>query len=199
MVSTDEVYGSLNSVDDPAFNERSSYLPSSPYAASKAAADHLASAWHRTYGLPVIICNCSNNFGPYQFPEKLVPRTILNALEGKPIGIYGQGENIRDWLYVEDHVRALIQVLYITRWYAWRKIQYRARNQRTNLQLVQAGGNQFVRRYTLASDLGKSYNEVLDREQPGQTAVRKATPAKGFERVRPQREAFKVEDRWRGG
>jgi dTDP-glucose 4,6-dehydratase len=137
MVSTDEVYGSLNSVDDPAFNERSSYLPSSPYAASKAAADHLASAWHRTYGLPVIICNCSNNFGPYQFPEKLVPRTILNALEGKPIGIYGQGEkNIRDWLYVEDHVRALIQVFHAGM--PGEKYNIGARNQRTNLQLVQA-------------------------------------------------------------
>jgi dTDP-glucose 4,6-dehydratase len=135
MVSTDEVYGSLNS-KDPAFNEKSSYLPSSPYAASKAAADHLASAWHRTYGLPVIISNCSNNFGPYQFPEKLVPLTILNALERKPIGIYGQGENIRDWLYVEDHVRALIQILHAGM--PGEKYNIGARNQRTNLQLAQA-------------------------------------------------------------
>src|SRR4051812_18571534 len=133
-VSTDEVYGSLGELG--AFTETTPYDPSSPYAASKAAADHLASAWHRTYGLPVIISNCSNNFGPYQFPEKLVPLTILNALERKPIGIYGQGENIRDWLYVEDHVRALIQILYDGM--PGEKYNIGARNERTNLQLVEA-------------------------------------------------------------
>ncbi len=109
-VSTDEVYGDLGS-DDPAFTEQTPYTPSSPYSASKAAADHLVRAWHRTYGFPVLITNCSNNYGPYQFPEKLIPLMILNALERKPLPIYGQGENIRDWLYVEDHAEALLLVL----------------------------------------------------------------------------------------
>ncbi len=105
-VSTDEVYGDLHGVDD-LFTESTAYAPSSPYAASKASSDHLLRAWHRTYGLPVIITNCSNNYGPYQFPEKLIPLVILNALEGKRLPIYGKGEQIRDWLYVEDHARAL--------------------------------------------------------------------------------------------
>lgn len=109
-VSTDEVYGALMP-GDPPFREDTAYDPSSPYSASKAAADHLASAWHRTYGLPVIITNCSNNYGPYHFPEKLIPLIIVNALEGKPLPIYGKGENIRDWLFVEDHAEALELVL----------------------------------------------------------------------------------------
>jgi dTDP-glucose 4,6-dehydratase len=104
-VSTDEVYGSADGADR--FTEISPYRPNSPYSASKAASDHLALAWHRTYGLPVIVTNASNNYGPYQFPEKLIPLTIINALEGKPLPIYGSGENIRDWLHVDDHVRAL--------------------------------------------------------------------------------------------
>jgi dTDP-glucose 4,6-dehydratase len=104
-VSTDEVYGSLG--DEGLFREDTPYDPSSPYSASKASSDHLAKAWHRTYGLPVVVSNCSNNYGPYHFPEKLIPLTILNALEGKPLPVYGKGENIRDWLYVEDHARAL--------------------------------------------------------------------------------------------
>lgn len=104
-VSTDEVYGSL--ADEGLFHEETPYDPSSPYSASKAASDHLAKAWARTYGLPVIVTNCSNNYGPYHFPEKLIPLTILNALEGKPLSVYGDGKNIRDWLYVEDHARAL--------------------------------------------------------------------------------------------
>ncbi|HEX6051892.1 MAG TPA: dTDP-glucose 4,6-dehydratase [Gemmatimonadaceae bacterium] len=107
-VSTDEVYGSLGA--EGRFTEHSPYDPSSPYSASKAAADHLARAWQRTYGVPVIVTNCSNNYGPYQFPEKLIPLTILNALEGKPIGVYGRGENVRDWLYVNDHADALLAV-----------------------------------------------------------------------------------------
>ncbi len=101
-VSTDEVYGSLGN-DDPAFSETTPYAPNSPYAASKAAADHLVRAWHHTYGLPVITTNCSNNYGPLQFPEKLIPLVILNALAGKPLPIYGDGKNVRDWLYVGDH------------------------------------------------------------------------------------------------
>jgi dTDP-glucose 4,6-dehydratase len=104
-VSTDEVYGSLG--DTGLFEETTPYDPSSPYSASKAASDHLAKAWHRTYGMPVVVSNCSNNYGPYHFPEKLIPLNILNALEGKPLPVYGDGSNIRDWLYVEDHARAL--------------------------------------------------------------------------------------------
>jgi len=109
-VSTDEVYGSLGP-DEPAFDERHPYAPNSPYSASKAASDHLVRAYHHTYGLPVLTTNCSNNYGPYQFPEKLIPLTILNALEGKPIPVYGDGNNIRDWLYVEDHCSGIEAVL----------------------------------------------------------------------------------------
>jgi dTDP-glucose 4,6-dehydratase len=104
-VSTDEVYGSLGPVGR--FAETTAYDPSSPYSASKAASDHLARAWHRTYGLPVIVSNCSNNYGAYQFPEKLIPLAVLNALEGLPLPVYGKGENVRDWLFVDDHVAAL--------------------------------------------------------------------------------------------
>jgi dTDP-glucose 4,6-dehydratase len=109
-VSTDEVYGSL-SVDEPAFTEQHRYAPNSPYAASKAAADHLARAWHRTYGLPVMITNCSNNYGPYQFPEKLIPLMLINALEGERLPVYGDGQQRRDWLFVTDHCRAIARVL----------------------------------------------------------------------------------------
>lgn len=108
-VSTDEVFGALGPEGE--FSESTAYAPSSPYSASKAASDHLARAWHRTFGLPVLVTNCSNNFGPYQFPEKLIPLTILNALEGKPLPVYGRGENVRDWLYVEDHAAAILSVL----------------------------------------------------------------------------------------
>jgi dTDP-glucose 4,6-dehydratase len=107
-ISTDEVYGDLGPTG--LFSEQTSYQPSSPYSASKAASDHLVRAWHRTYGLPVIITNCSNNYGPFHFPEKLIPLIILNALEGKPLPVYGDGQQIRDWLYVEDHARALYKV-----------------------------------------------------------------------------------------
>ncbi|TBQ10702.1 GDP-mannose 4,6-dehydratase, partial [Klebsiella quasipneumoniae] len=100
-ISTDEVYGDLHGTDD-LFTEETPYAPSSPYSASKAGSDHLVRAWNRTYGLPVVVTNCSNNYGPYHFPEKLIPLTILNALAGKPLPVYGNGEQIRDWLYVED-------------------------------------------------------------------------------------------------
>lgn len=109
-VSTDEVYGSL-APGDPPFVESNPYQPNSPYSASKAASDHLVRAWHRTYGLPVLTTNCSNNYGPYHFPEKLIPLVILNALAGKSLPIYGDGQQIRDWLYVEDHCRAIVRVL----------------------------------------------------------------------------------------
>lgn len=117
-ISTDEVYGDLQHPDEvkegsvlPLFSETTSYAPSSPYSASKASSDHLVRAWNRTYGLPTVVTNCSNNYGPYHFPEKLIPLVILNALEGKPLPIYGKGDQIRDWLYVEDHARALYKVL----------------------------------------------------------------------------------------
>ena len=109
-VSTDEVYGSLGA-RDPAFSETTPYAPNSPYAASKAASDHLARAYFHTYGMPVLTTNCSNNYGPFQFPEKLIPLMILNALEGKPLPVYGDGQNVRDWLYVEDHCAAIRAVL----------------------------------------------------------------------------------------
>lgn len=108
-ISTDEVYGDLHGTDD-LFTEETPYAPSSPYSASKAGSDHLVRAWNRTYGLPVVVTNCSNNYGPYHFPEKLIPLTILNALAGKPLPVYGNGEQVRDWLYVEDHARALYKV-----------------------------------------------------------------------------------------
>nr|WP_313016083.1 dTDP-glucose 4,6-dehydratase [Moraxella sp. CTOTU48841] len=108
-ISTDEVYGDLESTED-LFTEETSYSPSSPYSATKASSDHLVRAWHRTYGLPIVITNCSNNYGPYHFPEKLIPLVILNALDGKPLPVYGDGKQIRDWLYVEDHARALYLV-----------------------------------------------------------------------------------------
>ena len=109
-ISTDEVYGDLHGVDD-LFTETTPYAPSSPYSASKAASDHLVRAWHRTYGLPVVVTNCSNNYGPFHFPEKLIPLVILNALEGKPLPVYGDGKQVRDWLFVEDHARALFKVV----------------------------------------------------------------------------------------
>ena len=109
-ISTDEVFGDLHGTDD-LFTETTSYAPSSPYSASKASSDHLVRAWHRTYGLPIIVTNCSNNYGHFQFPEKLIPVVILNALEGKPLPVYGNGQQIRDWLYVDDHARALLTVI----------------------------------------------------------------------------------------
>lgn len=134
-VSTDEVFGDLGP-NDPAFTEETPYSPSSPYAASKAASDHLVRAWHRTYGLPVVITNCSNNYGPYQFPEKLIPLMILNAIEGKPLPVYGNGENVRDWLFVEDHARALRLVLELGE--IGRTYNIGGRCERTNLEVVQS-------------------------------------------------------------
>ncbi|VTZ51398.1 dTDP-D-glucose-4,6-dehydratase [Methylocella tundrae] len=133
-VSTDEVYGSLG--DDSLFDEATRYDPSSPYSASKAASDHLAIAWHRTYGLPVIVSNCSNNYGPYHFPEKLIPLTILNALESRPLPVYGNGVNIRDWLYVEDHVRALHRIVSDGR--AGEKYNVGGRSERRNIDVVES-------------------------------------------------------------
>ena len=132
-ISTDEVYGSL-SMNDPAFSETTPYDPHSPYSASKAASDHLVRAWADTYGLPVLITNCSNNYGPYQFPEKLVPVVILKAISGSSIPVYGKGENIRDWLYVEDHAEALYAVL--TKGKLGQTYNIGGNNERTNIDLV---------------------------------------------------------------
>ncbi|TAU51729.1 dTDP-glucose 4,6-dehydratase [Rhizobium leguminosarum] len=132
-VSTDEVYGSLG--EDGLFSETTPYDPSSPYSASKAASDHLATAWERTYNLPVIISNCSNNYGPFHFPEKLIPLIILNALERKPLPVYGSGSNIRDWLYVDDHARALW--LIVQRGRPGEKYNVGGRNERRNIEVVE--------------------------------------------------------------
>jgi dTDP-glucose 4,6-dehydratase len=132
-ISTDEVYGSLG--ETGLFTETTPYDPRSPYSASKASSDHLVSAWHHTYGLPVLITNCSNNYGPYHFPEKLIPLVILNALDGKPLPIYGKGDNIRDWLYVEDHAKALVTV--VERGVPGRTYNVGGRNERTNLEVVE--------------------------------------------------------------
>ena len=134
-VSTDEVFGDLG-FDDSPFQETTPYRPSSPYSASKAASDHVVMAWHHTYGLPAVLSNCSNNFGPFHFPEKLIPLVILNALEGRPLPIYGKGANVRDWLYVEDHARALGRVLFDGRVGETYLIGGRA--ERTNLAVVEA-------------------------------------------------------------
>ncbi len=131
-VSTDEVYGSLSEAG--LFSETTPYDPSSPYSASKAASDHLAKAWHRTYGLPVVVSNCSNNYGPYHFPEKLIPLNILNALEGQSLPVYGDGSNIRDWLYVDDHARALR--LICSRGRLGETYAVGGRNERSNIEVV---------------------------------------------------------------
>ncbi len=132
-VSTDEVYGDLK-INDPAFTEENPYDPSSPYSASKAASDHLVRAWARTYGLPVLITNCSNNYGPYQFPEKLIPVVILKALHGQTIPVYGKGDNIRDWLFVDDHANALLTVLQKGK--LGETYNIGGNNERSNLELV---------------------------------------------------------------
>ena len=135
-ISTDEVYGSLPSDPNARFTESTPYDPRSPYSASKASSDHLVRAWHETYGLPIILTNCSNNFGPYQFPEKLIPLVILNALSEKPLPIYGNGKNIRDWLYVDDHANALL--LALEKGESGRTYNIGDENERTNLEVVKA-------------------------------------------------------------
>lgn len=131
-ISTDEVYGSLD--DSGLFTEETAYAPSSPYSASKASSDHLVRAWNRTYGLPVLLTNCSNNYGPYQFPEKLIPVVILNALKGEPLPIYGKGDQVRDWLHVEDHAHALYQVVIEGK--AGQTYNIGGHNEKTNLEVV---------------------------------------------------------------
>src|SRR5579862_3899689 len=151
-VSTDEVYGSLGPTG--AFTEETPYDPSSPYSASKASSDHLVRAYHRTYGLPVKITNCSNNYGPYQFPEKLIPLMILNAIEGKRLPVYGKGENVRDWLYVDDHCEAIWTV--IQKGAAGETYNIGGRSEKTNLEVVHAICE------LVASETGKPIRELLD-------------------------------------
>lgn len=134
-ISTDEVYGDLHNTED-LFTETTPYAPSSPYSASKASSDHLVRAWYRTFGLPVIVTNCSNNYGPYHFPEKLIPLVVLNALAGKPLPVYGQGNQIRDWLYVEDHARALYKV--VTEGKVGDTYNIGGRNEKQNIDVVKA-------------------------------------------------------------
>jgi dTDP-glucose 4,6-dehydratase len=134
-ISTDEVYGDLHGIDD-LFSETTPYAPSSPYSASKAASDHLVRAWQRTYGLPVLLTNCSNNYGPYHFPEKLIPLVILNALDGKPLPVYGNGQQVRDWLFVEDHARALLKV--VTEGRVGETYNIGGHNEQKNLHVVES-------------------------------------------------------------
>ncbi len=147
-ISTDEVYGDLEGTDD-LFTETTPYAPSSPYSASKASSDHLVRAWQRTYGLPTLVTNCSNNYGPYHFPEKLIPLVILNALEGKPLPVYGKGDQIRDWLFVEDHARALVIVA--TRGEIAQTYNIGGHNEKQNIEVVE----------TICS--------ILDRKVPKET------------------------------
>ncbi len=133
-ISTDEVYGDLEGTND-LFTEVTPYAPSSPYSASKASSDHLVRAWHRTYGLPVLVTNCSNNYGPFHFPEKLIPHIILNAIHGKPLPVYGDGSQIRDWLYVEDHARALVEV--VTNGKVGETYNIGGHNEKRNLEVVE--------------------------------------------------------------
>lgn len=155
-ISTDEVFGDLGTLDGY-FNERTAYDPHSPYSASKASSDHLVKAWYRTYELPTIVTNCSNNYGPYQFPEKLIPLTILHALEGKEIPIYGGGLQIRDWLYVEDHVKALY--LIATKGHPGESYNIGGWNERTNMEVVTTICDILDRKEP--RDGGRSYKELI--------------------------------------
>lgn len=159
-VSTDEVYGSLGA--DGLFTEQTPFDPSSPYSASKAASDHLCTAWQRTYDLPVVISNCSNNYGPRQFPEKLIPLTLLNALENKPISIYGDGKNVRDWLFVDDHAKALMTIA--ERGAPGETYNVGGENERTNIEVVHA----ICERISAATD-GKDRKHLIQfvQDRPG--------------------------------
>lgn len=165
-ISTDEVYGDLNATDK-LFTENTPYSPSSPYSSSKAASDHLVRAWQRTYKLPTIITNCSNNYGPYHFPEKLIPHIILNAIHGKALPIYGDGSQIRDWLYVEDHARALIKV--ITKGEIGQTYNIGGHNEKSNLQVVNSICN-ILEEFAPAKPVGVSkYEDLITyvKDRPG--------------------------------
>lgn len=179
-VSTDEVFGSLGA--DGLFCETTPYDPSSPYSASKAASDHLVLAWHRTYGLPTLISNCSNNYGPYQFPEKLIPLVILNAFEGRPLPVYGTGSNVRDWLHVEDHARALLLIL--AKGKVGDTYNVGGRNEQTNLAVVEL--------------ICKSMDRLRPRGQPHQALITFVADRPGHD-LRYAIDATKIETRlgWR--
>ena len=167
-ISTDEVYGDLEGTDD-LFTETTPYAPSSPYSASKASSDHLVRAWQRTYGLPVLVTNCSNNYGPYHFPEKLVPHVILNALAGKPLPVYGDGSQIRDWLYVEDHARALVEV--VSKGIVGETYNIGGHNEKRNLEVVEAICDLLDELVPLEVDReqARSYRELITfvKDRPG--------------------------------
>jgi dTDP-glucose 4,6-dehydratase len=175
-ISTDEVYGDLEGTTD-LFTETTSYEPSSPYSASKASSDHLVRAWLRTYGFPAIITNCSNNYGPYHFPEKLIPLVILNALEGKPLPIYGKGDQIRDWLYVEDHARALYKV--VTKGATGETYNVGGHNEKKNIEVVETLCNILNELVPKQADYKELITFVADR--PGHD-VRYAIDASKIER-----------------
>jgi dTDP-glucose 4,6-dehydratase len=179
-ISTDEVYGDLEGTDD-LFTEQTPYSPSSPYSASKAASDHLVRAWGRTYGLPVIITNCSNNYGPYHFPEKLIPHIILNAIHGKPLPIYGDGSQIRDWLYVEDHAKALIKV--VTEGEVGETYNIGGHNEKTNLEVVETICDLLEELAPGKPEGVKSYRDLITfvKDRPGHDA-RYAIDASKIER-----------------
>jgi dTDP-glucose 4,6-dehydratase len=163
-VSTDEVFGDLP-FDEGIFTEETPYAPSSPYSASKAASDHFVRAWHETYRLPVVLSNCSNNYGPYHFPEKLIPLVILNALDGKPLPVYGKGANVRDWLYVDDHARALELVMMKGR--VGESYNVGGGAERTNLSVVETICDVLDRKAPLAD--GQAYRELITfvQDRPG--------------------------------
>lgn len=167
-ISTDEVYGDLEGTDD-LFTETTPYAPSSPYSASKASSDHLVRAWQRTYGLPVLVTNCSNNYGPYHFPEKLIPHVILNALAGKPLPVYGDGSQIRDWLYVEDHARALVEV--VSHGQVGETYNIGGHNEKRNLEVVETICDLLDELVPRTDDRGqgRSYRELITfvKDRPG--------------------------------
>lgn len=171
-ISTDEVFGSLGA--EGQFTEQTAYDPRSPYSASKAASDHLVRAWHETYGLPVVLSNCSNNYGPYHFPEKLIPVVILNALHGRPIPVYGRGENVRDWLYVEDHADALLLV--VQRGAVGRSYNIGGENERRNIDLVRTICAILDRKRPKAAPYADQISFVDDR--PGHDARYAIDPAR---------------------
>lgn len=179
-ISTDEVYGDLEGMDD-LFTEETSYAPSSPYSASKASSDHLVRAWNRTYGLPIVITNCSNNYGPYHFPEKLIPHVILNALQGKSLPIYGDGQQIRDWLYVEDHARALYQV--VTQGKVGQTYNIGGHNEKTNLAVVHTICDLLEELVPQKPDGVKQYRDLITfvKDRPGHD-VRYAIDASKIEK-----------------
>ena len=179
-ISTDEVYGDLEGPED-LFREETPYAPSSPYSASKAGSDHLVRAWGRTFGLPVVVTNCSNNYGPYHFPEKLIPLIILNALRGKPLPVYGNGTQVRDWLFVEDHARALVRV--VTEGAVGETYNIGGHNEKQNIEVVRAVCGLLDELRPSAHDGIKKYEELITfvKDRPGHD-VRYAIDASKIQR-----------------